>query len=200
MMNRCMLSVRSSGLFVAVMMAAGFNLLAMARAAAADSQENDGKLRIIAFGAHPDDCEFKLGGTAAKWAALGHHVKFVSVTNGDIGHWRMAGGPLAQRRTAEVQEAARILGIATEVLDIHDGELMPTLENRQKITRLIREWKADLVFSPRTNDYHPDHRYTAVLVQDSAYMVTVPNGIVVPKVFGRAEFATAMAGCGGGYF
>ena len=106
MMNRCMLSVRSSGLFVAVMMAAGFNLLAMARAAAADSQEDDGKLRIIAFGAHPDDCEFKLGGTAAKWAALGHHVKFVSVTNGDIGHWRMAGGPLAQRRTAEVQEAA----------------------------------------------------------------------------------------------
>ena len=65
-------------------------------------------------------------------------MKFVSVTNGDIGHWRMAGGPLAQRRTAEVQEAARILGITTEVLDIHDGELMPTLENRQKITRLIR--------------------------------------------------------------
>ena len=105
---------------------------------------------------------------------MGHHVKFVSVTNGDIGHWRMAGGPLAQRRTAEVQEAARILGITTEVLDIHDGELLPTLENRQKITRLIRQWKADLVFSPRTNDYHPDHRYTAVLVQDSAYMVTVP--------------------------
>jgi LmbE family N-acetylglucosaminyl deacetylase len=156
------------------MMAAGFHLLAVTQATAADSEEDDGKLRIIAFGAHPDDCEFKLGGTAAKWAALGHHVKFVSVTNGDIGHWQMAGGPLAQRRTAEVQEAARILGITTEVLDIHDGELMPTLENRKKITRLIRQWRADLVFSPRTNDYHPDHRYTAVLVQDSAYMVTVP--------------------------
>ena len=57
----------------------------------------DGKLRIIAFGAHPDDCELKVAGTGAKWAALGHHVKFVSVTNGDIGHWGMAGGPLAQR-------------------------------------------------------------------------------------------------------
>ena len=137
-------------------------------------QEDDGKLRIIAFGAHPDDCEFKLGGTAAKWAALGHHVKLVSVTNGDIGHWRMAGGPLAERRTAEVHEAAKRLGITAEVLDIHDGELMPTLENRKKITRLIREWKADLVFSHRPNDYHPDHRYTGILVQDSAYMVAVP--------------------------
>jgi LmbE family N-acetylglucosaminyl deacetylase len=135
---------------------------------------DDGKLRIICFGAHPDDCELQAGGTAALWAAQGHHVKFVSVTNGDIGHWREAGGPLARRRTAEVQEAAKILGITTQVLDIHDGELLPTLENRRTITRLIREWKADIVMSHRPNDYHPDHRYTGILVQDSAYMVTVP--------------------------
>jgi len=135
---------------------------------------NDGKLRIICFGAHPDDCEIKAGGTAALWAAAGHHVKFVSLTNGDIGHWREAGGPLAQRRNAEVQRAADILGITTEVLDNHDGELLPTLENRRAITRLIREWKADVVMGPRTNDYHPDHRYTGVLMQDAAYMVAVP--------------------------
>ena len=108
------------------------------------------------------------------WAAQGHHVKFVSVTNGDIGHWRVAGGPLARRRKAEVEQAAKILGIATEVLDIHDGELLPTIENRRTITRLIREWKADVVMSHRSNDYHPDHRYTGILVQDSAFMVTVP--------------------------
>ena len=136
---------------------------------------NDGKLRIICFGAHPDDCELKAGGVALLWSALGHHVKFVSVTNGDIGHWRDAGGPLARRRKAEVEAAARILGIATEVLDIHDGELLPTLENRRTITRLIREWKADIVMSHRPNDYHPDHRYTGVLVQDSAFMVGVPH-------------------------
>ncbi len=135
---------------------------------------DDGKLRIICFGAHPDDCEIQVGGTAAMWAAKGHKVKFVSVTNGDIGHWREAGGPLAKRRLAEVLETARILGITSEVLDIHDGELEPNLENRRKITRLIREWNADLVVSHRPNDYHPDHRYTAVLVQDAAYMVTVP--------------------------
>jgi LmbE family N-acetylglucosaminyl deacetylase len=149
--------------------------LFLAPAAAQPARAGDAPLRIICFGAHPDDCELKAGGTAALWARQGHAVKFVSVTNGDIGHWREAGAPLARRRTAEVQEAARILGITTQVLDIHDGELEPTLENRRTITRLIREWKADLVLGPRPNDYHPDHRYTAILVQDAAYMVTVPQ-------------------------
>ncbi|MEX2261068.1 MAG: PIG-L family deacetylase [Bryobacteraceae bacterium] len=135
---------------------------------------DDGRLRIIAFGAHPDDAEFKVGGTAAMWAARGHHVKLVSMTNGDLGHYEMGGGPLARRRLAEVQRAARILGIQTEVLDIHDGELMPTLENRKTMVRLIREWQADIVLSHRPNDYNPDHRYVGVLAQDAAFMVTVP--------------------------
>ncbi len=136
---------------------------------------DDGKLRIIVFGAHPDDCEIKAGGTAALWAAQGHHVKLVSVTNGDIGHWEMSGGALAIRRTGEVEKAAELLGIdETEVLDNHDGELLPTLENRKTIVRLIREWKADLVMTHRSNDYHPDHRYTGILLQDAAFMVTVP--------------------------
>ena len=150
-------------------------LTASALAVAAEqAPPDDGKLRIIAFGAHPDDCELQAGGTACLWADQGHHVKFVSATNGDIGHWQMAGGPLAQRRTKEVEAAAKILGSTVQVLDIHDGELEPTLENRRTFTRLIRRWNADVVLAPRTNDYHPDHRYTGVLVQDSAYMVTVP--------------------------
>jgi len=134
----------------------------------------DGKLRIICFGAHPDDCELQAAGTAILWAKRGHHVLFVSVSNGDIGHWRDAGGPLALRRKAEVDEAHKILGIQGVVLDIHDGEVLPTLENRRMLTRLIRQWNADVVIGPRPNDYHPDHRYTGVLVQDAAYMVTVP--------------------------
>lgn len=132
------------------------------------------QLRIIVFGAHPDDAQYKAGGTAAKWAAAGHAVKLVSVTNGDIGHWQMAGGPLARRRLAEVKKADALIGATTEVLDIHDGELMPSLENRQKIIRLIREWNADIVIAHRPWDYHPDHRYTGILIQDAAYMVTVP--------------------------
>lgn len=149
--------------------------LTWSRQSFAEDRLPDAKtLRIIVFGAHPDDCELKAAGVAAKWATLGHKVKFVSVTNGDIGHHEMAGGPLAQRRAQEVTEAANILAIETIVLDHHDGELMPTLEIRKELIRLVREWKADLVISPRPNDYHPDHRYTAILVQDGAYMVTVP--------------------------
>lgn len=133
------------------------------------------KLRVIAFGAHPDDCDQKAGGLAAKYAALGHRVKFVSVTNGDAGHFSQGGGQLAMRRRAEAKEAGRRIGIEYDVLDNHDGELLPTLEVRRQVIRKIREWQADLVLAPRPNDYHPDHRYTGVLVQDAAYMVTVPN-------------------------
>jgi LmbE family N-acetylglucosaminyl deacetylase len=137
--------------------------------------QDDSPLRVIAFGAHPDDCDQKAGGLAAKYAALGHKVKFVSVTNGDAGHFSQGGGQLAMRRRAEAREAGRRIGIEYDVLDNHDGELLPTLEVRRQVIRKIREWQADIVLAPRPNDYHPDHRYTGVLVQDAAYMVTVPN-------------------------
>jgi LmbE family N-acetylglucosaminyl deacetylase len=139
------------------------------------SPSTDGKLNIIAFGAHPDDCDQGAGGVAAKFAALGHRVRFVSVTNGDAGHQTEGGGALAARRRAEAQEAGRRIGIEYVVLDNHDGELLPTLKPREEIIRQIRQWKADLVLAPRPNDYHPDHRYTGALVQDAAYMVVVPN-------------------------
>ncbi len=135
----------------------------------------DGKLNIIAFGAHQDDCDQRAGGTAAKFAALGHRVRFVSVTNGDAGHQTEGGGALAARRRAEAGEAGRRIGVDYVVLDNHDGELLPTLKPRDEIIRQIRQWNADLVLAPRPNDYHPDHRYTGVLVQDAAYMVVVPN-------------------------
>lgn len=152
----------------------------MFAAAPVVSTAADEPLRIIVFGAHPDDAEFKTGGTAIKWARQGHQVKLVSVTNGDIGHWRMAGGPLAIRRARECEAAAKVMGTTSQVLDIHDGELEPTLENRKTITRLIREWKADIVIAHRPWDYHPDHRYVGVLVQDAAFMVTVP--FICPEV------------------
>ncbi len=135
------------------------------------SQSPNTSLRIIAFGAHPDDCELCVGGTAAKWVAAGHQVKFVSMTNGNVGHFTKSGPELAAIRKAEVERCAQILGITTEVLDINDGELEPSLANRKTVVRLIREWRADIVLCHRTNDYHPDHRYTGQLVQDSAVLV-----------------------------
>lgn len=131
--------------------------------------------RFLFIGAHPDDADLKAGGTAALLAERGHAVKFLSVTNGDAGHHEMGGGALAKRRRAEAQEAARRLGITYEVLDFHDGELMPSLAARKAIIRSIRAWKADVVVSHRTNDYHPDHRYSGVLVQDAAILVQVPQ-------------------------
>jgi LmbE family N-acetylglucosaminyl deacetylase len=166
-------------------MALGFGLVAVLSAAIVSSQvdarqqtrdrSDDGKLNVIAIGAHPDDCDLRAGGTAAKYAALGHRVRFVSVTNGDAGHQSEGGGALAARRRAEAQEAGRRIGVEYVVLDNHDGELLPALHVREQIIRQIRQWNADLVLAPRPNDYHPDHRYTGILVQDAAYMVVVPN-------------------------
>lgn len=138
--------------------------------------QNGEPLRVVVIGAHPDDCDQDAGGTAILFSQLGHQVKFVSVTNGDAGHHEMGGGMLAQRRKSEAEEAGRRFGIAEYVvLSNHDGELVPSLEVRLQVIREIRKWNADIVIAPRPNDYHPDHRYTGVLVQDAAYMVAVPN-------------------------
>ncbi len=141
----------------------------------ASAQIKNEPLRIIMIGAHPDDCDLGGGGTAILLSKPGYAVKFVSVTNGDAGHQKMKGLPLAKRRFAEAQEAGKRFGVTYDVLDNHDGELMPVLAVRLQVIKKIREWNADVVIAPRPNDYHPDHRYTGVLVQDAAYMVAVPN-------------------------
>lgn len=139
------------------------------------SHAQNAPLRIIMIGAHPDDCDLDGGGTAILLSKLGYAVKFVSVTNGDAGHHEIGGGILADRRLAEAKEAGRRFGVEYDVLPNHDGELVPSLDVRLQIIRKIREWNADVVFAPRANDYHPDHRYTGILVQDAAFMVGVPN-------------------------
>lgn len=131
-------------------------------------------LRLLIIGAHPDDADFAAGGLAALYRQAGHVVHMVSVTNGDAGHHIEPGVTLARRRKLEAAAAGNVIGAAYEVYDIHDGELQPTLENRRLIIRLIRSFRPNLVLTHRPNDYHPDHRYVSQLVQDAAYMVTVP--------------------------
>ncbi len=132
-------------------------------------------MRVLCIGAHPDDCEIEFGGTAVKLAARGDAVKFVSMTNGEAGHHLYPGPELAKIRRAEADEAARRLGIAmTEVLENRDAQLMPSIAVRNQVVREIRKWDADVVITHRPWDYHPDHRYTGQLVQDSAYLVMVP--------------------------
>jgi LmbE family N-acetylglucosaminyl deacetylase len=141
---------------------------------------NDRTVRLLILGAHPDDADYAAGGLAALYRALGHDVLMVSLTNGDAGHHAMPGPVLARRRAAEATAAADVIGARYLILDNHDGELMPTLENRRQVIGLIRSYQPDLVLTHRPNDYHPDHRYTSQLVQDAAYMVTVPA--VLPGV------------------
>ena len=142
-----------------------------------EAQENK-KLRVVMIGAHPDDCDQDAGGTAILFAKMGYAVKFVSVTDGRAGHQTMKADDLKKRRFSEAQEAGKRFGVTYHVLNNHDGELLPTLEARLQVIKEIREWQADIVIAPRPNDYHPDHRYTGILVQDAAYMVAVPS--VVP--------------------
>lgn len=132
-------------------------------------------MNIVCIGAHPDDAEVFAGGTCVKWARLGHRVLLVSMTNGDAGHHEMAGGALAKRRAAEARLSAERAGVKHLVLDCHDGELEPTLAVRRRVVEIIRDFSADIVLTHRSNDYHPDHRYTSILVQDAAFMVTVPS-------------------------
>lgn len=142
------------------------------------AQENP--LNIVVIGAHPDDDDIDAGGTAIQFAKLGHKVLFISTTNGDAGHFNSSGVPLAKRRKAEAEEAGRRMGVTYKVLDHHDGLLMPDLDLRLELIRLIRGWKADVVIGPRSCDYHPDHRNTSIAIQDAAFLVIVPN--IAPEV------------------
>jgi len=133
-------------------------------------------LRVLMIGAHPDDSDVSCGGIAAKYAALGHVVKFVSCTNGATGHYAIGGIELARRRFAEAQASAEVAGISEyQILDWHTGELEPSVTRRKEIIRIMREFRPDVLFTHRPNDYHPDHRATSQLVMDASYIVMVPN-------------------------
>ncbi len=131
-------------------------------------------LRMMVIGAHPDDCEYKAGGLAALYRQGGHDVCYVSVTNGQSGHQTRYGPQLVAERREEAAASGRVLGLEYRVLSYPDGALQPTLEARDEIIRLIRQYDPDLVLTHRPNDYHPDHRITSLLVADASYLLTVP--------------------------
>jgi N-acetylglucosamine malate deacetylase 1 len=133
------------------------------------------KLRVLVIGAHPDDCELGTGGTAIKYSRLGHVVKYVYATNGDAGHHELGGAKLAQIRAEEVKKSCAVAGIKYEILENHDAYLEVNIKLREKFIQIIRDFKPDVIITHRPNDYHPDHRNTSLLVQDSSYLITVPN-------------------------
>jgi LmbE family N-acetylglucosaminyl deacetylase len=136
-------------------------------------------LRVIIIAAHPDEADMYAGGTAALFAKRGHQVKFVSLTCGDAGHDQLGRYELAARRFQEAQEAARRLGVREyAVFDAHDGELMPSLETRQRALGAIRAWQADIVIGLHPDGGgHPDNRAAGVAVQEAMAFVTNRNAL-----------------------
>ena len=138
---------------------------------------------ILCIGAHPDDNEFSVGGTAARLRARGDAVRFVSVTTGDKGHfyeeYKADPARLAARRLIEAQNAATVIGADFQTLGVHDGEVYVDRPTTEAMVRCLRSFGEpgkgpDLVLLNRPVDYHRDHRYTAQLVLDATYMLTVP--------------------------
>ena len=133
------------------------------------------KMKVLMIGAHQDDNEFQCGGLASKLIKNGHTVQFLSMCNGCGGHHILGPKEISARRAGESAKVAELLGIKYDVWDNDDCNLVADLETRKRTIRYIREFNPDLVITHRTNDYMPDHRATAQLVQDASYLLTVPN-------------------------
>ena len=134
------------------------------------------KLKVLMIGAHLDDNDFQGGGTALRYLQAGHDVRFVSLCNGCCGHHVYTTEETAACRYAEAQKVKELIGLsAYDVWDINDCEIVADLETRKRLIRYIREYNPDIIFTHRTNDYHADHRNTAMLVQDASYLLIVPN-------------------------
>lgn len=129
--------------------------------------------------AHPDDIEFGVAGTAAKWIQAGATVIYVVITDGNVGSHEdgMTAEQLAKVRRAEQVAAANIVGAQCVFLGYHDGFLQPTLELRKDIVRLVRQYKPNVVvcgdptvYFPSDNYInHPDHRAAAQAVLDAVF-------------------------------
>jgi len=135
--------------------------------------------KLLLVMAHPDDAEFSAGGLMTLWYQAGHQIKILCLTNGNAGHHALGPSELADRRLKEARQAATLVGADLEIWPVDDGRLTPSIELREKLIGAIRDFAPNLIVTHRTADYHPDHRATGQLVQDSAYLLQVPA--IAPK-------------------
>jgi LmbE family N-acetylglucosaminyl deacetylase len=134
------------------------------------------KINVIVIFAHPDEGEIYAGGISAIYSKLGHNVKFLSLTNGDAGHWSMNPDSLAKRRYNEAMEAKKILGLADyEILGNHDGKLKNSQELQKIVADRIEKWKSDIVFLyyPIVTEPggHNDNMQAGLIVHDAASFI-----------------------------
>lgn len=122
-------------------------------------------LDALFFGAHPDDIELSCGGTLCNIISGGQKAAIIDLTEGELG----TRGSV-EMRYKESAEAAKIIGAEfRKNLQIPDGNIINSPENRLKIIRLIREYKPKILFAPYAGDRHPDHMHTSKLITEAAF-------------------------------
>lgn len=151
--------------------------------------KNSTKIMVIL--AHPDDPEFFMGATIARWVSEGHSVTYCLMTNGDKGgDEKITSEELARIRQIEQKSAANVLGVeAVHFLNYADGYLFPDLEKRKTIVKAIRKEKPDIVVTsdptnlfPRPGSInHPDHRAAGQIVLDAVFPA-VGNAMFFPEL------------------
>ena len=133
------------------------------------------KKRVLLFCAHPDDAELCAGGTIIKFIDKGYDVRIIVMTNGNVGINDSDVKTADSIRKYELLKAEEFLKCEIKCLNINDGEVIPSLEYRKLVINEIRKYKPDIIMTHRSNDYHPDHRYTSILVQDSLVLICSSN-------------------------
>lgn len=138
-------------------------------------------LNILVVGPHPDDQEIGMGGAIARFAAAGHNVLLLDMTDGEpTPHGDTA------TRARESGEAAAILGVKRRQLGLHNRYVQHTIEARHAVAGAIREHGAQILFAPHPEDAHPDHAATTRIVEDARFdakltKIDLPGRPVYPK-------------------
>jgi bacillithiol biosynthesis deacetylase BshB1 len=136
-------------------------------------------LDALAFGAHADDVELSCGGTLIKLAGMGYKTGVVALTRGETGTRGSA-----EIRAREFAQAAEVMGLAVhKMLDIPDGQVEVTWENKLKIIAEIRAYKPRIIFAPHGIDRHPDHENASQLVRASVYLAGLKKVETVEEAF-----------------
>lgn len=154
-----------------------------------------GKKEILVILAHPDDPEFFLGGTIARWVNAGHCVRYLLLTKGDKGATDeyQAFEAIKRMRVQEQEQAGKVFGVSTiEFLDYEDGYIIPDLALRKAVVRIIRKYKPNILvtcdptnfFPSQTYINHPDHRYAGQVVLDAVFPAA-GNHFFFPDLIGE---------------
>jgi N-acetylglucosamine malate deacetylase 1 len=122
------------------------------------------KADILAFGAHADDVEIGMGGTLAKYAALGKRIVICELTNAEL-----SSNGTVELRKEEAKRAAKILGVERLTLNMPDRGLFLSKGLIDEVVDVIRQYKPRLLFAPYLEDRHPDHGNCARIVEEAAF-------------------------------